>query len=72
MNRFNIKIIARIIESKQIDIVGLILHGSRILDIQNKESDIDILAVVESGPYEDIVEIINGEKYHILFINKHN
>ena len=70
MNRFNIKIIARIIESKKIDIVGLILHGSRILDIQNKESDIDILAVVESGSHEDIVEIINGEKYHILFRNK--
>ncbi|WP_156021205.1 nucleotidyltransferase domain-containing protein, partial [Streptococcus ruminantium] len=70
MSKFDITKIRDIIKSKHIEIICLILHGSRTLDVQNKESDIDIVAVTETGQSEDIVEIIDGEKYHIIFREK--
>ncbi|CAM1664469.1 hypothetical protein [Streptococcus mitis] len=70
MKKINITKIQDIIENRNINIIGLILHGSRTLNIQNKESDLDILGVVESGTPDDIIEIIDGEKYHIVFKSK--
>lgn len=70
MNKFDITKIREIIKIRNIEIICLILHGSRTLDIQNQESDLDIVAVTETGQYEDIVEIIDGEKYHIIFREK--
>lgn len=70
MKKIDLKKIQAIIKSKGIEIDALVLHGSSILNVQNRESDIDILGVVASGSFEDIVEIIDGEKYHIIFKDK--
>ncbi len=51
------------------NLLGLILHGSTTLDISNKNSDIDILAISFSGDEEDIIEIVEERKYHIHFEN---
>ena len=70
MKKIDVKKIQAIIKNQGIAIDALVLHGSSILKVQNRESDIDILGVVESGSFEDIVEIIDGEKYHIIFKDK--
>lgn len=65
MKKINVEKVMQIIGKQDIKPIGLILHGSSTLDVQNKESDIDILGVVNEEKSDELVEIIDGEKYHI-------